>query len=114
MDEILLPCDCGWEFHVLRASNDEGYVSISVINAPSDLSLGKRIRAAWCVLTGDEHAMSEIWLHPDQVQRLAGFLNSLFSLGTTDSTDHCQHRVGEWVAPFRFHCTICGETVQKG
>lgn len=40
-----------------------------------------------------------------------------FSFGESRPTpapaDACQHEVGEWIAPFTFHCTICGETIQR-
>lgn len=27
--------------------------------------------------------------------------------------DACSHLIGEWIAPFMFHCTVCGETIQR-
>jgi hypothetical protein len=41
------------------------------------------------------------------------------SFSVTEADQHsvqrtaCTHGVGEWVEPFKFHCTICDETISR-
>lgn len=75
-------CDCGWAFHSLYIEPDWGdesfpCTSIQVVCAPPDLSLSQRIRAAWHVLRGDEHVLSEIYIHRDDMGEFIEYVIAL-------------------------------------
>ena len=81
IEDKRFPCACGWAFHSLCVQADvyrEGeppWLSISVVNAPADINLWQRIKAAWYVLIGREHVLSEI--HVDNLNELVEFFCSL-------------------------------------
>ena len=40
-------------------------------------------------------------------------LDCLVAAQQSGQRTECKHDVGEWVAPFTFHCTVCGATIQR-
>ena len=50
-------CDCGWVFHSLHLDIDEGFLVVSVVNAPRDYSFRERLKMAWGVLRGRYDAL---------------------------------------------------------
>lgn len=70
-------CDCGWAFHSLRLDKDFDEFVISVVNASKDYSFRQRLKMAWAVLKGDEHHLSEIILHRDELDEFKDFVKEL-------------------------------------
>ncbi len=70
-------CDCGWAFHSLRLDMDQGEFIVSVVNAPRDYSFRQRLKMAWAVLRGEEHHLSEIVLHRDELDKFKEFVKGI-------------------------------------
>lgn len=75
-------CDCGWGFHSLFIEPDWGeeqfpFTIVQVVNAPSDYTIWKRIGAAWDILLGKQHALSEIYIHRDDMKDFVEYIVSL-------------------------------------
>ena len=73
-------CDCGWPFHSLCINplDDEWPgICITVVNSRHDFSFRERLKAAWRVLRGDEHAFSEVLIHRDDVAEFAEYVAEL-------------------------------------
>lgn len=68
-DELLLPCNCHSPFHHIRFSRGEkmdgAVLYIHVVNEPLD-GWRDRLRAAWAMLRGREHAGYEIIIRADE------------------------------------------------
>jgi hypothetical protein len=74
-------CDCGWAFHGLYIEpEDDGpfpMTAIQVVNAPADLSFWQRVKMAAAVLRGNEHVLSEIYIHRDEMREFVEYVASL-------------------------------------
>lgn len=71
-------CDCGWHSHGLvieKSEHDE--VDIFIIASRHDTSLKERIKSAWRVLRGSDHALSEIVLDRDSLHEFVDFVAGL-------------------------------------
>ena len=72
-------CDCGWAYHSLFVEPDEpGWpFAIQVVNAPRDITFRQRVKMAWDVIRGDEHVLSEIYLHREDMQSFVTYISEL-------------------------------------
>lgn len=71
-------CTCGWARHSLYISTDNEdpfrAVGFQVINAACDLSLLARLRMVWSILRADEHVLSEVYVHQDDIPEMVEWL----------------------------------------
>jgi len=63
--------------HIVMVAMDQGEFIVSVVNAPRDYSFRQRLKMAWAVLCGEEHHLSEIVLHRDELEDFKGFVKKL-------------------------------------
>ena len=73
-------CHCGWGFHSLYIPDiDDEFpmIAIQVVNAPEDLSFWQRLKMAWYVLRGEQHVLSEIYIHRNDVQEFVDYVTAI-------------------------------------
>ena len=105
-------CDCGWPAHALAIGYcNEGIndyaaeVEVYIVNHRRDLSLWERIKSAWDVLRGNDHRLSEIILHQDDVGAFVDFvaeigrLRAMSNVSSTTTTSAIEGAGGQsfWI-----------------
>ncbi len=72
-------CDCGWSFHrlVLSYDRDCDYITFSLVSSPWDLTFLERLKAAFRIIKGEEHILSEIILNKEEKNKLLSFISSM-------------------------------------
>lgn len=76
-DSKMFRCDCGWAFHALMIEPDTTTISVTVVNAPRDLSFWQRVKMAVAVLRGRPHALSEIYIHENDIMAFFDYVESI-------------------------------------
>lgn len=104
-------CDCNWAMHSLYIEPDCGcdniYASVQVVNAPADVNLRQRIKMAWAILRGNEHAMTEVWIHRDDWQEFVDYI-----VNVDKERQPCNHAsLGEANPGIPVRCPKCGKSV---
>ena len=74
-------CDCGWAYHSLHVESDGVQLIVQVVNAPTDINLWQRLKAAWSILLGREHILSEVYLNRSDYVDFIAYLDYMFKEG---------------------------------
>jgi len=71
-------CDCHWAAHGITFETDEGdYLDIYISNSRQDLSVWQRVKAAWGIIVGSDHALSEVTLDRSQTTEFVDYVCTL-------------------------------------